>query len=65
MKIMAANWTAKFNSLLVKCDCGNLFNHRADRWIVVCSACGNKINMEEIRSEYACEKANTSSERKE
>ena len=51
MKIIDAYWTKYYNQLAIKCDCGKVLLHRADRWSVVCS-CGLKSNLKDLRDDY-------------
>ena len=48
MKINGAKWTDKVNLLLIKCDCGVTFFHRADVWKVRCY-CGRTGSLRNVR----------------
>ena len=39
MKIESAHWTPKGNILLIRCQCGHLLEHPANRRTVVCPQC--------------------------
>ncbi len=52
MEILDAKWTPKINILLIRCECGNIISHRADRWQVYCHKCQNKENLSLIRQKY-------------
>ena len=42
MKIEDVYWTPKVNMLLIRCECGHLFEHSANKRIAICSGCGKK-----------------------
>ena len=48
MKIVGARWTPRVNMLVIVCDCGREFEHRADRWRVRCT-CGCQGHLAELR----------------
>lgn len=45
MRIIDARWTKHVNYLLIECECGNRWWHRADRRKVVCHKC---LSMEDL-----------------
>jgi acetone carboxylase gamma subunit len=53
MNIVDAVWKPEVNWLIIRCDCGNHFKHRADRWRCVCDYCGRTENLNLIRELYA------------
>ena len=48
MKIVDARWTPRVNMLVIVCDCGHEFEHRADRWRVRCP-CGRQGHLAVLR----------------
>jgi hypothetical protein len=52
MRIVSAQWTPRVNYLFIECSCGASIPHRADRWRVVCKACGADGNLADIRLKY-------------
>lgn len=53
MKIVGAVWTSKVNLLEIQCDCaGVTFQHRADRWRVVCPKCDNTEHLSKLREDW-------------
>ena len=52
MRIESARWTAQVNKLFLRCDCGELFEHRADRWNATCPKCGKWGHLNAIRDEW-------------
>ena len=40
MQLLDAVWTPKINMVVIECDCGFMFQRRADMWKVVCPRCG-------------------------
>ena len=44
-----ARWTPEINMLEMLCNCGNVFEHRADRWRVACPKCGIRSNLKYLR----------------
>ena len=48
LRIVDARWTPVVNMLLIQCDCGRTFEHRADRWNVRCT-CGRRENIHWLR----------------
>lgn len=52
MKIVDAKWTANGNILIITCDCGKQFGHKAHRWIVTCPQCNAVANVGDLRNEY-------------
>jgi len=53
MKIVDAYWTSRCNILVIECECGFDFAHRADKWEVKCSKCGKTDNLQRIRDDGA------------
>ena len=51
MTITSARWTPRVNLLTIRCSCGRLFEHRADRWQVRC-VCGRQEGLGAIRERY-------------
>lgn len=51
MWIIGAVWTPEVNLLLLVCDCGKSFWHRADRWSVRCS-CGRMDRLNTVRERF-------------
>lgn len=49
MKIINARWTPKVNMLIIRCDCGHEFEHRADRWGVKCLNCKRQEHLQRMR----------------
>jgi len=55
MLIVGARWTPKVNMLMICCThCGNRFEHRADRWKVMCVKCGKYDSLKKIRQRPIC-----------
>jgi hypothetical protein len=52
-RIMDVRWTNKVNMLIIKCYCGEMYEHRADRWVMQCPHCRKKFNLFQAREEYA------------
>lgn len=50
MKIIDARWTPRVNMLMIECNCGNRFEHRADRWIVKCMNCMRQDHLQRMRT---------------
>lgn len=48
MWIVDAVWTSKVNRLKIRCSCGKIIIHPANRWRVVCD-CGRTDNLANIR----------------
>lgn len=40
MNIEDAYWTPTVNMLLIRCQCGKLFEHPANRKVALCPQCG-------------------------
>lgn len=54
VRIIDAKWTEKVNLLTIKCGgCNYVFDHRADRWNVICKQCGRITNINWVREKYA------------
>ncbi|MGW8177248.1 MAG: hypothetical protein ACWGQW_00405 [bacterium] len=51
MIIVDAYWTAWVNVLVMECECGYDFAHRADRWKVKCPKCGATDNLQRMRED--------------
>ena len=51
LRIVGAGWTREVNVLVILCDCGAEFSHRADRWRVRC-ACGATGTLDVLREDY-------------
>jgi len=51
MRIVDVRWTPAINMLVIACECGRRFEHRADRWMVRCS-CGRREQIEEMRDRW-------------
>lgn len=49
MRIVNARWTPTVNVMVILCDCGKEFDHRADRWRVVCPECKRRANLGYLR----------------
>lgn len=56
MKIIGARWTLRYNVLKIVCECRAVFEHRADRWSVICPSCGRLGSLADIRKEPEEEK---------
>jgi hypothetical protein len=54
MRIIDARWTPIINLLIISCDCGRQFEHRADRWTVRCN-CGRTQRIDELRQQWLWE----------
>lgn len=52
MMIVDARWTSRVNMLIVRCDCGNKWEHRADRWRVSCPQCGRSERLDMVRERW-------------
>jgi len=52
MRIINAKWTPKVNFLAIKCICGNVFWHRADRWKVKCPECNYGWRLGPMREQW-------------
>lgn len=72
MRIIDARWTPTINYLIIECECGLRFVHRADRWKVRChhvgltgiiKGCEATAHLGELRQRYAFEHAPTAIER--
>ena len=50
VKIVDAEWTPQINMMVILCDCGVRFRHRADRWHVRCPQCGRRDHLRELRN---------------
>jgi hypothetical protein len=50
--ITGARWTPRVNMIQMKCQCGKVFEHRADRWWAQCPECRNRDNLGPIRNRY-------------
>lgn len=48
MKILAVRWTPQVNILLIGCECGLKFDHRADRRYGRCS-CGRVADVIQLK----------------
>ena len=59
MKAIDVYWTKNVNMLKVQCDCGKVFQHRLDRWKVVCPACSAIENVDKLRNEFCMMEAKT------
>lgn len=53
LKIINAEWTPKYNLLIIRCDCRGVFKHRADRWVVKCPDCLKQENLGHLRDQYS------------
>jgi hypothetical protein len=52
-QIKDVEWTPRFNQLRLQCsECGCVWTHRADRWVTICTACGSRDNLENVRKNY-------------
>ena len=51
-RIEDAEWTPLGNMLIIRCDCGDWYKHRADRWKLRCQRCGQMAHLQELREEY-------------
>jgi len=49
MKIINARWTPNYNLLAIRCDCGLVLFHRADRWTVRCHHCKATADISKLR----------------
>ena len=49
MQLLDAVWTPKINMVVIECDCGFMFQRRADMWKVVCPRCGKYDNLAVLR----------------
>lgn len=49
MTIVDARWTPVGNVLKIRCGCGRVFGHRADRWWAHCPECDTREHMQAIR----------------
>lgn len=54
MRIVGAIWTPQMNQLVIRCDCGEEFHHRADRWKVWC-LCGAQGHLSDLRERYVAQ----------
>lgn len=52
MKIMNAKWDPKVNWLVIKCECGREFRHRADRIKVLCPRCYRTADLMKLKDAY-------------
>jgi acetone carboxylase gamma subunit len=52
MQIVDAYWTQIVNMLVIVCDCGYRFDHRADRWRLRCPRCGALDRLDKLRDRY-------------
>ena len=52
MRIEGVVWTEKINVLKVRCACGVLILHPANRWKVRCRDCKKTENLEILRKKY-------------
>jgi hypothetical protein len=48
MKIVDMFWTSRVNYYKIRCDCGNEFPQRVDRFTIVCSKCKRRSHKETI-----------------
>ena len=55
MKIIDAHWDSSVNVLKIKCECGNEFEQRTDRWKVFCPQCGLRENLKALREKFVSE----------
>ena len=51
MRIVDARWTQAINMLVIACECGRRYEHRADRWVVRCP-CGRTARIEQLRDRW-------------
>jgi hypothetical protein len=51
MKIVDVFWTDRVNYYKIKCNCGNVFPQRVDRFIIMCSKCKRRAHKETIKIE--------------
>lgn len=51
MRIQGASWTEQTNILHIRCECGCVFRHRADRTKVRCPNCGAEDNCHRLKGE--------------
>lgn len=56
MQIVEAKWTANGNILIITCDCGKQFGHKACWWTVICPQCSAVANVGDLRNEYVARK---------
>ena len=52
LRIISAHWTPEINWLGMKCQCGEQFSVRADRWWVTCPFCFYRERLNTIRDRY-------------
>ena len=52
MRLVGAAWSPTVNQMVIICQCGARFFHRADRWRVACR-CGAVAGLGALRDEYA------------
>ncbi len=52
MKIVACYWDVPTNMLRILCDCGEKFDHRADRWFAKCPSCKEVEHLSELRNRW-------------
>uniref|UniRef100_A0A6M3K475 Uncharacterized protein n=1 Tax=viral metagenome TaxID=1070528 RepID=A0A6M3K475_9ZZZZ len=52
MKIIDVTWSPIVNMIRVKCDCGNVFSFRIDRWKVRCYNCNKVENINKLRNNF-------------
>ncbi len=48
MKIIDAEWTPRYNKLVIECSCGKVYKARADRWYSTCPRCKNRIKKDKL-----------------
>lgn len=51
MYIINARWTPMVNYLLIKCECGYEWWHRADRRKIVCDKCLTKTDCHKLKAQ--------------
>jgi len=56
IKILDAYWTERVNVLILICQCGCRFEHKASRWNVMCPKCGYFDHLSKIREKFVRER---------
>jgi hypothetical protein len=52
MRIIDVTWTRTVNMTVILCSCGNVFEHRMDRWVVHCPECHAYAGIDYLRQQY-------------
>lgn len=49
VEVLDVKWFSDVNRIKVKCECGNVFWVRVDRWWSKCNDCGRSYDIKELR----------------